>query len=116
MIKTFKFEYAITYTPNTTNSKKFTKKDIENKVEQTLLRILKTHDKNAKIIGKWCGEKLCNTYSNANNIFPIFANRNNRGALLSRAENTPSEPDPDNAGVGKEIQPIIRLSSIDLKH
>ena len=48
--KIFKFEYAITYTPNTTDSKKFTKQDIKNKVEQTLLRTLKTHDKNAKII------------------------------------------------------------------
>ena len=48
--KTFKFEYAITYTPNTTDSKKFTKQDIENIVEQTLLRTLKTHDKNARII------------------------------------------------------------------
>jgi len=48
--KTFKFEYAITYTPNTTDSKKFTKQDIKNKVEQTLLRILKVHDKTAKII------------------------------------------------------------------
>ena len=48
--KTFKFKYAITYVPNAKSSKKFTKTDIQNEFEQELLRILKKHDKNAKII------------------------------------------------------------------
>jgi len=48
--KTFKFEYAVGYTPHTTDSKRFTKQDYQNKFEKTLLRLLKNHDKNAKII------------------------------------------------------------------
>lgn len=48
--KTFKFEYAITYVPNTSNSKRFTKQDHQNKFEKSLLRILKTHDQSAKIL------------------------------------------------------------------
>ncbi len=47
------------------------------------------------------------------NIFNTFVTVTNRGASNTRAEIIPSEPDPDNAGVGKELLRPNRLSSID---
>lgn len=35
--------------------------------------------------------------------FPYLCLRNLRGALILQAEITPIKPDPDNAGVGREI-------------